>query len=128
METPLLVYIVEDNPTEGMIMKLALNGHDQMQVRYFRSGTEMLHKLEEEMPHILLTDLMMPDIYGLDLVREVKRLNPQIRAVVMSGKEDWDAISQAQSEGVYNYVIKNEHSIPYLRQVLADLGVLLRHG
>jgi DNA-binding NtrC family response regulator len=128
MESPLLVYIVEDNPTEGMIMKLALNGHDNIQVRYFRSGTEMLHKLEEETPHILLTDLIMPDIYGLDLVREVKRRGPHIRTVVMSGKEDWDAISQAQSEGVYNFVIKNEHSIPYLRQVLADLGVLVRHG
>ncbi len=71
---------------------------------------------------------MMPDIYGLDLIREVKRRNPAIRSVIMSGKEDWDVISQAQGEGVFNYVIKNENSIPYLRQILKDLAVLVRQN
>jgi len=128
MKKQLLVFIVEDNPTEGMIIQMALNGQENMKLRYFKSGTEMLFTLDNEMPDILISDLMMPDIYGLDLIKEVKRRNPAIRSVIMSGKEDWDVISQAQSEGVFNYVIKNENSIPYLRQILKDLAVLVRQN
>jgi two-component system, response regulator YesN len=128
MTRPILVYIVEDNPTEGMIFQLALAGHGTFKTRYFKSGTEMLLELENEMPDILITDLIMPDIFGLDLIREVKRIAPQIRTVIMSGKEDWDIISKSQAEGVFNYVVKNENSIPYLRQILADLAVLVRQN
>ncbi len=128
MKKQLLVFIVEDNPTEGMIIQMALNGQENMKLRYFKSGTEMLFTLDNEMPDILISDLMMPDIYGLDLIKEVKRRNPAIRSVIMSGKEDWDVISQAQGEGVFNYVIKNENSIPYLRQILKDLAVLVRQN
>ncbi len=54
MKKQLIVFIVEDNPTEGMIIQMALNGQENMKLRYFKSGTEMLFTLDNEMPDILI--------------------------------------------------------------------------
>lgn len=75
------------------------------------SGEEVLEMLKSQQPHILLTDFSLPGISGIDFVRQVKRLYPQIRIIVLSMHDEAHIIKSVLKEGVEGYLLKNiQHS------------------
>jgi len=75
------------------------------------SGEEVLEVLKSQQPHILLTDFSLPGISGIDFVRQVKRLYPQIRIIVLSMHDESHIIKSVLKEGVEGYLLKNiQHS------------------
>jgi two-component system, NarL family, nitrate/nitrite response regulator NarL len=75
------------------------------------SGEEVLEMLKSQQPHILLTDFSLPGISGIDFVRQVKRLYPQVRIIVLSMHDEGHIIKSVLKEGVEGYLLKNiQHS------------------
>lgn len=76
-----------------------------------RSGEEVLEMLKTQQPNILLTDFSLPGISGIDFVRQVKRLYPQIKIIVLSMHDEAHIIKSVLKEGVEGYLLKNiQHS------------------
>lgn len=71
-----------------------------------QNGHEALEKVEKYRPHIVLTDIKMPDMDGLELAREIKRRFPSIFVVIISGFSDFSLAQQAIQYGVFNYLLK----------------------
>ena len=67
----------------------------------------------------------MPDISGYELIRIIREYDPDIKIIVVSAQKDVDLIAKIQAEGVFNYVVKSEGAIEYLRKVLSDLLALI---
>ena len=75
------------------------------------SGEEVLDMLKTQQPQILLTDFSLPGISGIDFVRQVKRLYPQIKIIVLSMHDEAHIIKSVLKEGVEGYLLKNiQHS------------------
>ena len=118
------VFIVEDNKTEGLMIQLAFSGIENISISYFSLGFELLENLNEQ-PDIIVVDMVLPDIHGLEIIKKIKEVQPEARIIVLSADERAGLIAQAQSEGVYNYIVKGESSLRYLKSVVEDLLTLL---
>ena len=118
------VFIIEDNRTEAMVIRLAFSGIANLDVRYYHRAEELLAHLPEG-PDIVILDLMLPDMDGLTLIRKIYATHPNVRIVVMSAQESVEVISQVQREGVYNYVVKSDSCLRYIKQVIEDLLLVI---
>lgn len=78
------ILIVDDDDMERVLERTFLEslGHD---LRFARDGAEALQVLRAEDIDVLVTDMVMPNVDGLSLIREVKRLNARIEVVAVSG-------------------------------------------
>lgn len=75
------------------------------------SGEEVLELLKTQQPNILLTDFSLPGISGIDFVRQVRKLHPQVRIIVLSMHDESHIIKSVLKEGVEGYLLKNiQHS------------------
>jgi DNA-binding NarL/FixJ family response regulator len=80
-------------------------------VASLHSGEEVLELLKSQQPHILLTDFSLPGISGIDFVRQVRKLYPQIRIIVLSMHDEAHIIKSVLKEGIEGYLLKNiQHS------------------
>ena len=120
------VFLIEDNQTEGLLLKLALSANQELDIEHFTTAENMRKSMDQN-PAIALVDINLPDIDGLELIKELKQHNPDIKIVVISAQRDVDTIAKIQEEGVYNYLVKSEGVLVYLKQVISDLLIILKH-
>ncbi len=70
------------------------------------SGMEALEIIKQKDIQILFTDIQMPDINGLELIRAANLLNPSIQSVLLTGHNNFNYAKEAISLHVYDYILK----------------------
>ena len=70
------------------------------------NGLDALHKIREQQPDIVITDIMMPLMNGIDLIREVLKTLPQTQFVVISGYREFEYAKSALLLGVQDFLLK----------------------
>ena len=113
------ILVVEDNPVTGTLMVgiLTNSGHA---TRLAQSVSEALHLLSSE-PDIegVITDVMMPDVSGLDLLRTLRE-SPKWRdlpAIVTTVRDDRETVMQAAALGCKQYILKPINPAKLLEKV-----------
>lgn len=89
-----------------------------------RDGEEGLLIVEEERPEIVLADINMPLMDGLTFIDEAKKIQPQIKFVIITGYNNFDYAKRAISLGVRNYLLKpieQEELTDTLRTIMQEL-------
>jgi two-component system sensor histidine kinase/response regulator len=81
-------------------------GFEGYQVRGFHSPSDALRALSENQCDLLLTDLMMPEMDGIELVRAARGVDPDIAGVIMTGHGTIDTAVEALQIGALDYVLK----------------------
>lgn len=71
-----------------------------------QDGQEVLDQLERKVPHVLMTDIHMPVINGLELNKIVEQNYPDIFKVIISGYDNFDYARQAFEVNVQHYLLK----------------------
>ncbi|MBM7571932.1 response regulator transcription factor [Aquibacillus albus] len=88
------------------------------------NGDEALQLIEQDQPHIIITDVVMPGMDGIELVKEVKAKYPAIEIVVLSSFEDFDYVRSTFQSGVADYILKpklnGEELIKTLRKIVPN--------
>jgi DNA-binding NtrC family response regulator len=83
---------------------LSLRGYD---TRAFSRGDELLAAIKEsDPPDIVLLDVMMPGMNGLETLRALKAAKPDLQAIMLSGREQASTIVEAVRLGAADYVVK----------------------
>lgn len=85
------------------------------------NGLEVQDLIDKEKPDLLIVDLMMPGLNGLEVLQRVHKSHPQIRIIVFSMHAEEAFILQALSNGATGYVLKDasvEYLIPAIREVM----------
>lgn len=71
-----------------------------------RDGEEVLRRMEEERPDILITDINMPYISGVELLQKVQQKYPEVIPFVISGYDDFEYVKDSFLAGSVNYLLK----------------------
>ncbi len=69
-------------------------------------GMEALQKVEEYQPDLVISDIKMPLMSGIDLVAEIHERHPDIYAVIVSGYSDFEYARSMMKLGVSDYILK----------------------
>jgi len=81
------------------------------------SGTKALEMVKKENPNIMILDIRMPDISGMDVLKEVRKTYPKIRVIMLTGVEDETTKSMAIGLGASGYLTK-----PYSYSELLEMS------
>jgi len=105
MSAPTIILVVDDNPT--MVKTLT----DVMSVKGFEvhgaySGMEALAILRSHPVDIMLTDVVMPDMNGVDLYRAARAAFPKLTTILMTAYAADDIIHQGLAEGIKTVLTK----------------------
>ncbi|MDR2785044.1 MAG: response regulator [Treponema sp.] len=86
------------------------------------NGEEAMEKIIRRRPDIVLTDLVMPNMDGFELIRRCKDLYPDIRFVVLSSYNDFESVRKAMKLGVKDYIFKLTASLEEMIKTLDDVS------
>ncbi len=86
------------------------------------TGEDALALLEEQPAHIILTDLVMPRMSGLEFLERVKRILPRAEIAVMTGHGSVETAVQAMKLGAYDYISKPFSPLEELRLFLRRMA------
>lgn len=103
MNGRILVVDDEEGLREALAEKLRHSGHE---VETAESAEEALSGLSRFEPDLIVTDLMMPGLSGLELLEKVQETVPSVDVVVMTGHEDMSSAVDAMKAGAFDYLVK----------------------
>lgn len=86
------------------------------------SGPACLRSLARQIPHIILMDLKMPGLDGIETTRLVKARHPQIKVVLLTNYDDDEYVLKAIEAGASGYMLKNikKGNLPEIIQIILD--------
>jgi K+-sensing histidine kinase KdpD len=99
------ILVVDDEP-EVVRLCTRILSYEGLSVHGTTSGLEALSLLKEEPFDLLLVDIKMPDISGLDLLRQGRQIVPDLSAVVITGFATLDSAIEALHAGAHRFVLK----------------------
>ncbi len=121
--------LIEDSCSDAQLVKTVINLSDseKPKLHHVERFEEALTILENHTFDIVLLDLNLPDGYGLDLIKQLRRRVPQIPIVVLTGLSDQAMADAALREGAQDYVVKSDTFSPVQLSQLgyATIGNLL---
>ncbi|MDF2935847.1 MAG: two-component system response regulator [Paenibacillaceae bacterium] len=102
------VLIVDDEMLVRLSLKTLIpwSEHGFHIIGEARSGREALELLEKEPCHIVLTDIRMPDMDGLELISQVREKWPYTRCLILSNHNDFEYVQKALRLGAADYLLK----------------------
>jgi len=99
------ILVVDDNINMCITLQDILldDGYD---VLISDNGQEALILIDKNEPHLIITDMRMPNIDGLELLQIVKDRNPNIEIIIMTALGEVDSYLKAMKIGAFEYITK----------------------
>jgi two-component system, NtrC family, response regulator AtoC len=116
------VFLIDDDAMYSNIIKLSLEQMDAYDVSIFASGEEFFGNIHLN-PDIVIIDYNLPGMSGIDILKKIKHIDPNISTVFLSGQDKLDVVVQAYNSGANNYIIKNDNVIFELKHCLENLRI-----
>jgi len=105
MPTTSQIWIAEDDRSLRWVMEKAIS-RDGIDVRSFETGDDLLSALRNSQPEIIISDIRMPGIDGLELLAEIHASWPQIPVIITTAHSDLDSAVAAYQGGAFEYLPK----------------------
>jgi NarL family two-component system response regulator LiaR len=108
MDKPITVLLVDDHEIVRQGVRLFLETHPDFSiVAEADSGRTAIKLAEENIPDVVLMDLMMPEMGGVEATRRIKDLSPRTQIVVLTSYHDDEHIFPALQAGAISYILKD---------------------
>ena len=105
MENNKKVWIVDDDKSIRWVLEKALKSAD-VDIESFSHPDQVLEKIENEEPNVIITDIRMPGMDGISLLDRIKQHSPNIPVIIMTAYSDLDRAVSAFQGGAYEYLSK----------------------
>ncbi len=99
------ILIAEDEKNIGDLL-VELLSDENREITVVHNGLEAIQLLEQRPFDLLITDLMMPEVDGMEVLHQAKSLYPDIQAIIITGYASLETAIQAVKEGAYDYLRK----------------------
>jgi len=102
------VMLVDDEPyiIDGMRKIIDWDEYGIQILHTAYDGMAAMHKFQKKRVDIVVTDIRMPRMDGIALIRSIKELDPDTRFIILSGYEDFSYVKEGITLGIENYLLK----------------------
>ena len=132
------IILVDDEKMVTSAFKTLLKVEGYSNIECFNKPEDALKYLEENVPDIVVSDFLMPEMNGLEFLTEVKKMYPEVSMIMLTGYADKENAIRAINEiGLYKYIekpwdnddllinvrngIERSHLLAVLREKIAEL-------
>ncbi|MDB5084488.1 MAG: hypothetical protein JWN30_1374 [Bacilli bacterium] len=91
----------------------------------YTNAVDALEKVKEEVPDLLVTDIGLPGMTGIEFIQRINQLNSQVSCVILSCHDDFQYAQQAVQLGVYDYILKETLSREGFMDLLGKIRLKL---
>lgn len=120
LQQPKKIFLVDDDPFCLNLMKHVMKAHGFADVHTYEGGAACLNSLTDE-PDIIFLDHMMGSVSGLETLKAVKRFNPDIYVVFVSGQHELTVAVESLKYGAFDYIVKDDKLSAKVSVVLAKI-------
>ncbi len=113
------IFVVDDDRHYARMISYHLDKNPDYEVTVFADGQEVLEKLDDQ-PHLLVLDIMMPGIGGIETLKRVKERQADIPVIMVSAQGVVDTAVEAMKEGAYDYITKGRDDLNKLSIVVKN--------
>jgi len=110
------IWIAEDDRSLRWVMEKAIR-REEIQVRSFENGEDLLDALAEGQPEIIISDIRMPGMDGLELLQRIHADHPEMPIIITTAHSDLDSAVAAYQSGAFEYLPK-----PFDLEELVDVA------
>ena len=121
--TLIRVLVVEDHlPFRQYIASTLARAGDLQVICEVADGLEAVHRAEELKPDLILLDIGLPTLNGIEVARQIRQLCPESKIIFVSQESDADIVQEALSFGALGYVAKTRVGDELLTAIKAVCG------
>ncbi len=103
----LRIFVVDDDRHYARLLSYRLDKNPDCTVAVYRSGEEVLEHLQEQ-PDLILLDIMMPGMGGVETLRHLRQRSPEVPVVMVSAQGVVETAVEAMKLGAYDYITKGQ--------------------
>ncbi|MFP4047522.1 MAG: response regulator [Bacteroidales bacterium] len=112
-----IILVVDDNFSNLILLENILA--DFYNIVAFSNPYKVLSHLKETDAHLIISDLVMPEMNGIELFQEIKKEKPDLPFIILSAYDKDPDIIQAYEKGIHKYLVKPVN-IPELMKSIED--------
>lgn len=117
MENSANIFLVDDDLFSLNIYRQGLENLGYNKVSLFLNGTICLSNLNQK-PDIIFLDHNMDDLTGFEVLKKIKRFDPNVLVVIVSAQENMKIAVDALKYGAFDYIIKGDNEIEKMKNVI----------
>ncbi len=99
------VMVVDDEAHIARVIEKAIMS-EEVEIFTYRDGTEALAELAAKRPHVIITDMRMPTVGGLEILRRAKEFDPEVNVILITAYGSLETALEAMRGGAFDYLVK----------------------
>jgi NarL family two-component system response regulator LiaR len=117
---PIRVMLVDDHAMVRTGLAIFLNAFEDLQlVAEAENGKTAIQLCAEIQPDVVLMDMVMPDMHGVDVIRAICQKYPQVRVIALTSFKEGDLVKKALEAGAIAYLLKDVSADDLVRAIRA---------
>ncbi len=107
MAKPFKIFIVEDDKIFAKMLSYHLSLNPDIQTEIYYTGKDFLDNLYKK-PDMVSLDYNLPGLSGMEILDKIKKFDPDLPVVIVSGQQDINTAVALFKKGVYDYIVKDD--------------------
>lgn len=117
------IFVVEDDEWYNRLLVHTLSLNPDYEIQSFSTGKDCLANLYQQ-PDIITLDYRLPDMKGLEVLKQIKEINEDIQIILISEQDDIEVVVTLLRHGAYDYIVKSKD----IRERLLNTVSNIRQG
>lgn len=117
------IFLVDDDPFYLSILEKRLLNKGYQVISSFTNGVDCLNALGEK-PDVIFLDHNMDTFSGYEVLKKIKRFDPNIFVVMVSGQEDIKTAVDSLKHGAFDYILKSNDDEQKINEVLEKITIV----
>ena len=106
-EKPFKIFVVEDDEWYNRLLVHTLSLNPDYEIQSFTTGKDCLANLHQE-PDVVTLDYRLPDMKGLDVLKQIKEINEDVQIILISEQDDIEVVVTLLQSGAFDYIVKSK--------------------
>lgn len=115
------IFLVDDDLFSLSLYEQSLRNLGYTDITPFQSGTDCLNQLIQK-PQVIFLDHNLDHLSGFEILKKIKRFDPNMYVVMVSGQEDMQKALDSLRYGAFDYLIKGQNEVEKMKTVLERIG------
>jgi DNA-binding NtrC family response regulator len=101
------IFVVEDDEWYSRLLVHTLSLNPDYEIQSFGTGKDCLANLNQE-PDVITLDYRLPDMKGLDVLKQIREINEDIQIILISEQDDIEVVVTLLQNGAFDYIVKSK--------------------